>query len=254
MPRLSLFCVLITLVLMFSGCSDAAEMPEGETIVTSGMTTGAETTAAETTATPQVAAVSSDYSIITATCKDADEVKRSLLSTLSGLKSMTPDDVAVKASTTVDYDFEEYYTEAYINTKINEMTEFLFPTAEIDGYTMISAKISGIRSVIYYYGPTEKVESEDGYLFDSSDGILIGIKHPDNVDRDDPLAAPIRQTWGKDYILRDDMLQVVGWNEITAVVQNTIFRMSVPDSMNDPDTLFDLAEKLRDSMELVQLD
>lgn len=208
----------------------------------------------ESTAAPQVAAMTSAYSITTDLCNGANAVKRSLLETLSELKSMTPDDVAEKASTTIDYDFEEYYNEAYINTGINKMTELLFPIAKIDGYTMISAKISGIRSVIYYYGPTEKVESEEGYLFDDSDGIFIGIKHPDDVDQDDPLAIPIRQTWGKDYILSDNMLHVVGSNTITVAVQNTIFILSVPDSMTDADTIFDLAARIRDSMELVKPD
>ena len=243
-----------------AGGANAAPETTGADEITSVSEPVAETpgtsdkTTAETTAAPQVAAMTSAYSITTDLCNGANAVKRSLLETLSELKSMTPDDVAEKASATIDYDFEEYYNEAYINTGINEMTELLFPIAKIDGYTMISAKISGIRSVIYYYGPTEKVESEEGYLFDDSDGIFIGIKHPDDVDQDDPLAIPIRQTWGKNYILSDNMLHVVGSNTITVAVQNTIFILSVPDSMTDADTLFDLAARIRDSMELVKLD
>ena len=132
------------------------------------------------------------------------------------------------------------------------MTETLFPTIDIEGFTMIGAKITDTRTVLYLYAPTGRVKDGEDCEFDLSDGIVIGVKHPDDVDPGKPLAIPLGRAEGKYYFLSEKTLQVVDSNEISAAVQQTFFSMLVPDSLNDHDTLLDLAVRVRDSMELVK--
>lgn len=178
----------------------------------------ADETTTETTRDVLIAELSAQCAS-TAPCKSTDEVRSGLLQLLSESESMT---------------------------------EALFPTIDIEGFTMIGAKITDTRTVLYLYAPTGRVKDGEDCKFDLSDGIVIGVKHPDDVDPGKPLAIPLGRAEGKYYFLSEKTLQVVDSNEISAAVQQTFFSMLVPDSLSDHDTLLDLAVRVRDSMELVK--
>ncbi len=194
----------------------SASEPVAETPGTTAET--ADETTTETTRDVLIAELSAQGAS-TAPCKSTDEVRSGLLQLLSESESMT---------------------------------ETLFPTIDIEGFTMIGAKITDTRTVLYLYIPTGRVTDGDDCEFDLSDGIVIGVKHPDDVDPGKPLAIPLGRAEGKYYFLSEKTLQVVDSNEISAAVQQTFFSMLVPDSLSDHDTLLDLAVRVRDSMELVK--
>ena len=178
----------------------------------------ADETTTETTRDVLIAELSAQ-GVSTAPCKSADEVRAGLLQLLSESESMT---------------------------------ETLFPTIDIEGFTMIGAKITDTRTVLYLYAPNGRVKDGEDCEFDLSDGIVIGVKYPDDVDPWKPLAIPLGRAEGKYYFLSEKTLQVVDSSEISAAVQQTFFSMLVPDSLSDHDTLLDLAVRVRDSMELVK--
>lgn len=215
--------------------------------------TDTSTIDSESTAENKVVATLSGYRFGVMDTSNSDNIKEKLLSQILEFQNLSEEDIKERQAT-ADYDFSEFYSAAYLNNKIDEITEFYYPEISIDGYTLYRAIIDE-WSFLYYFGPNEKINSTSEYTFEFGDGILLGIDRTHWIDTDNPLDAQIKQyeNRNKKYILKDNILYVEGYDSIEGIIGNTRFTLHGPDDACDYDSLFALAKKVIESTELIEI-
>ncbi len=254
------FAMVIMILLSVLGCSRIDKQlietiqSDSEPLLTNAITSGDETTAthatddtstidSESTAENKVVATLSGYRFGVMDTSNSDNIKEKLLSQILEFQNLSEEDIKER-QVTADYDFSEFYSAAYLNNKIDEITEFYYPEISIDGYTLYRAIIDE-WSFLYYFGPNEKINSTSEYTFEFGDGILLGIDRTHWIDTDNPLDAQIKQyeNRNKKYILKDNILYVEGYDSIEGIIGNTRFTLHGPDDACDFDSLFAHAKK-----------
>ena len=183
------------------------------------------------------------------------DIKSELIDYITEFNNLTSFDVAEKAVDIQEYDFEEFYNHAYIDNNISAIESFYFPNITIDGYKLYRAIIDE-WSFLYYYAPVEKLNTDEEYVFEFNDGILLSIDRPHWIDASDPLGSEINKmnTQNREYILQNNLLYKPDANSVLGVLGETRFSLIVPDVLNDSDNLLSLGEEIIQSSELVYMD
>jgi len=142
--------------------------------------------------------------------------------------------------------------------RISDIEEFYVPTIEIDGFELRSVEVLG-GAFLFYYVPT----SSDGVGVDRYGaplfylGLMIQLQIG-RTDGDVSFAKTIEEFAEvfnvDDLVIRDGFIYVEDNNLIAGLMGETWFDMRVPYSLNNFETLRDLATQVVDSAELVVVD
>lgn len=194
----------------------------------------------------------SGYRFGIANPKDNADIKSELIDYITEFNTLTPSSIEATAANIQDYNFEEFYEQAYIDNNISEIESFYFPTVSIEGYKLYRAIIDE-WSFMYYYAPIEKLESNDEYIFEFNDGILLGFDRPHWIDSENPLGSEINKmnVQNRSYELRNDLLYKPDANSVLGAIGGTRFTLNVPDTLNNAEYLFSIGEAIIQTSELI---
>jgi hypothetical protein len=138
--------------------------------------------------------------------------------------------------------------------RVSEITEFYFPTIEIDGFELHSVAIFD-SAIFYMYAPIEIV----GYVeiaVGAERVVTIGVGREEWSEErgvvnlfDDVVRDAHREGWG--YLTESGMMYFQDSRNIVAPWGNTIVRIDVPQELNTYEFLRDLALRVIETMELV---
>jgi hypothetical protein len=133
------------------------------------------------------------------------------------------------------------------------ISSFYFPDVEIEGFELVKINISG-QFVSYYYNPlrTNGVRISDDYC--SGRGIMLMVDRSDFPYR---FYETIEEFYESNSlnggVLRGEFVYNKTAKSIYWFVDGVMFRISVPDELNDFEYLRDLAYQVIDSAELVDV-
>ncbi|MDR2532138.1 MAG: hypothetical protein LBC82_04775 [Oscillospiraceae bacterium] len=137
---------------------------------------------------------------------------------------------------------------SYKANKISEITEFYYPTIKFEGYELYSVAIfDGV--FIFRYVPLEFVGDDTSILLDIADVIEISIRRFDQFRAEAKQAQ--NEGWG--YLSEDGMLYAEEYSNIVAQIGNTTVRIDVPKKFNSYEFLRDLAFRLIETSEVVDV-
>lgn len=206
----------------------------------------------EDQATEHELSYQSGYRFGIANPKDNADIKSELIDYITEFNTLTPSSIEATAANIQDYNFEEFYEQAYIDNNISEIESFYFPTVSIEGYKLYRAIIDE-WSFMYYYAPIEKLESNDEYIFEFNDGILLGFDRPHWIDSENPLGSEINKmnVQNRSYELRNDLLYKPDANSVLGAIGGTRFTLNVPDTLNNAEYLFSIGEAIIQTSELI---
>ena len=144
--------------------------------------------------------------------------------------------------------------------KISEITKFYYPVIEMDGFELFCFSVDE-AGFVYYYASIDPDKKENvfkagEYFFSDKTDIEIIIERPESrlFDGDD-IIDYLKELAEIDNVslTEDNFVHTSQYNSIFGQIGDTIFRITVPDKMNDYETLRDLANQLIKSAELVNV-
>jgi len=141
----------------------------------------------------------------------------------------------------------------YSEHKVSDIPQFYaLDNLLIDGYRLYHVNITE-GSFLYRFVPIEEFYDEN-VVSTGLNNILIPVKRWEWFDEKSTsklMEREAEQGWG--YLNEDGMIYSQNNNEITAPIGNTIFRVQVPDKLNNYDFLHDIAQQVIKSAEIVDV-
>ncbi|MCL1831735.1 MAG: hypothetical protein FWG45_02340 [Oscillospiraceae bacterium] len=162
---------------------------------------------------------------------------------------------AIQSSRSMSKNDERHGT--YSINKISEITEFYFPTHEIDGFEMSCLGVlSGAFTFDYApLNPTDEMLDKNGnYCFSMDSAIQLSIVREGAFDDipSPPTLGSIARGGGEirgDFVYDDSPYHTL----IAGLIGDTWFYMYVPKELNEFETLRDMANQVVKSAELVKV-
>ncbi|MDR2532136.1 MAG: hypothetical protein LBC82_04765 [Oscillospiraceae bacterium] len=144
----------------------------------------------------------------------------------------------------------------YDVNRISEITEFFFPTVEIDGFKLHSVFVTE-TTFRFMYAPFE-IDDDFEVLIGSEGLIIISLRRNEwyaarNVldHFNDEVKQAQAQGWG--HLTEDDMLYDAEFGNITAKIGETSIHIDVPRELGNYEFLRNLALRTIETIELVDV-
>ncbi|MDR2532137.1 MAG: hypothetical protein LBC82_04770 [Oscillospiraceae bacterium] len=134
----------------------------------------------------------------------------------------------------------------YPSNRISNLTEFYLSIKIID-FELFCVSISEY-GFIYYYAPVEKLRQREEYSFSNTDGVEIVIERSDSK-----IPTNLNKIAQGNSKLTDDNFVYDGNNQIWGQIRDTVFRITVPNNLNNYEFLRDLAFRLIETSEVVDV-
>jgi hypothetical protein len=138
--------------------------------------------------------------------------------------------------------------------RVSEITEFYFPTVEIDGFELYSVAIFD-SALVYIYASIER-DNDFGIGIGGDKGIIISMGRPEWYEAygitdhfSDEARDAHKEGWG--YLTESGMIYAPNFSNIVARLGDTSVRIDVPQELNTYEFLRDLALRVIETMELV---